>query len=114
LSKPKPLHHLAGEGDGAALESACHGAGRSLSGGRAAHLDPALFERALAGLRVVGPIDPRASRASRRKDILVKYQKRMMGAAPAHTAAMPVVESVQFAGSADKVAKLFPHCAVKG
>jgi tRNA-splicing ligase RtcB (3'-phosphate/5'-hydroxy nucleic acid ligase) len=106
---------LAGEGNAAALDSACHGAGRSLSRGRAAHADPLVFERALEGLRIVGPIDPRHPSISRRRDILVKYQKRMMEEAPyAYKAVEPVVESVQSAGIAHKVAKLFPLCTVKG
>jgi tRNA-splicing ligase RtcB len=106
---------LAGSGRAEALESACHGAGRALSRGRAAHVDRATFEEATAKLRIVGPIDPRSPALARRRDILEKYEKRVMEEAPyAYKAVEPVVDSVESGGVARKVARLFPLCTVKG
>jgi tRNA-splicing ligase RtcB (3'-phosphate/5'-hydroxy nucleic acid ligase) len=106
---------LAGEGNTAALESACHGAGRALSRGRAAHVDAGVFARAMEKLRVVGPVDPRSPMLSRRRDILQKYEKRIMEEAPyAYKAVEPVVDSVEGAHVARKVARMWPLCTVKG
>jgi len=106
---------LAGEGEGSALSSACHGAGRALSRGRAAHVDRGVFDEAMAKLRVVGPIDPKDPVLARRRDIVEKYEKRVMEEAPyAYKAVEPVVDSVEDALIARKVARLFPLCTVKG
>jgi tRNA-splicing ligase RtcB len=106
---------LAGEGHEAALESACHGAGRALSRGRASRVPRSEFARATEGLRVVGPIDPRSPMLVRRRDILEKYEKRVMEEAPyAYKAVEPVVDSIAEAAIAHKVARLFPLCTVKG
>jgi len=106
---------LAGQGNEGALESACHGAGRALSRGRAAHVPKAVFAEAMEKLRVVGPIDPRSPLLSRRRDILQKYEKRVMEEAPyAYKDVEPVVDSVEAAGIAQKVARLWPLCTVKG
>jgi len=79
---------LAGSGNEAALESACHGAGRALSRGRAAHASRERFVEATA---------------------------RVMEEAPyAYKAVEPVVDSVEEAGIARKVARLWPLCTVKG
>ncbi len=106
---------LAGQGNEAALESACHGAGRALSRGRAAHVAAEVFARATEKLRVVGPIDPRAPSLARRRDILQKYEKRIMEEAPyAYKDVEPVVDAVETARIAHKVARLWPLCTVKG
>ncbi|CAN5925479.1 RtcB family protein [soil metagenome] len=106
---------LAGAGLEAALESACHGAGRALSRGRAARTPRDVFVRETASLRIVGPIDPRSPALLRRRDILEKYEKRVMEEAPyAYKAVEPVVDSVEEAGIGRKVARLFPLCTVKG
>jgi tRNA-splicing ligase RtcB len=106
---------LAGTGHEAALESACHGAGRALSRGRAARTTREVFVRETAALRVVGPIDPRSPALVRRRDILEKYEKRLMEEAPyAYKPVEPIVESVEDGGIARKVARLFPLCTVKG
>ena len=50
-----------------------------------------------------------------RKDILDKYEKRMMEEAPyAYKPIEPVIDSVADAHVAQRVAKLFPLCTVKG
>ena len=52
---------------------------------------------------------------SRRRDILQKYEKRVMEEAPyAYKDVEPVVDSVEAAGIAQKVARLWPLCTVKG
>lgn len=106
---------LAGGGREAALESACHGAGRALSRGRAARAPRDVFTRETASLRIVGPVDPRSLALARRRDILEKYEQRIMEEAPyAYKAVEPVVDSIEAAGIARKVARLFPLCTVKG
>ena len=106
---------LAGAGNGAALESACHGAGRAISRGRAAHATARSFGDALGKLRVVGPIDPRSPMLARRRDVLAKYEKRLMEEAPyAYKPVAPVVETVEEAGVARRVARLWPLLTVKG
>ena len=106
---------LAGMGNGAALESACHGAGRAISRGRAAHAPTRSFDEALGKLRVVGPVDPRSPVLARRRDVLEKYEKRLMEEAPyAYKDVEPVVDSVEEASIARKVARLWPLVTVKG
>jgi len=106
---------LAGQGREDALESACHGAGRALSRGKATHVDRDVYEREIGKLRVVGPIDPRSPRIARRRDIVEAYEKRLMEEAPyAYKAVEPVVDSVEDAQIARKVARLMPLCTVKG
>jgi tRNA-splicing ligase RtcB len=106
---------LAGEGHEAALESASHGAGRTLSRGQATHVPRSTFERAMQNLRIVGPIDPRSPALARRRDILEKYERRVMEEAPyAYKTVDPVVDSIAGAGIARKVARLSPLCTVKG
>ncbi|WP_146645563.1 RtcB family protein [Labilithrix luteola] len=106
---------LAGSGHEASLESACHGAGRALSRGRAAHVSRDVFVRETGALRIVGPIDPKSPALVRRRDLLARYEKRVMEEAPyAYKAVEPVVESVEHSGIARKVARLFPLCTVKG
>lgn len=106
---------LRGEGSESALSSACHGAGRAMSRGRATHVARDEFERAMERLRVVGPIDPRAPDIARRPDIVEKYRRRVMEEAPhAYKSIDPVIDSVESTGVASKVARLWPLCTVKG
>ncbi len=102
----------AGSGHFAALESACHGAGRSVPRGEAVHRgDP----RALARLRVVTPLDVDSPAVRLRRDILEKHEKRLFEEAPsAYKDIGPVIESVQDAGIARRVARLSPLLTVKG
>jgi tRNA-splicing ligase RtcB len=52
---------------------------------------------------------------ARRRDIVEKYERRVMEEAPyAYKAVEPVVDSIADAGIARKVARLMPHCTVKG
>jgi len=106
---------LAGQGNADALESACHGAGRAMSRGKAAHVPKADYEREIQKLRVVGPIDPRSPQIARRRDIVEKYHQRLSEEAPyAYKPVEPVIDSVESAQIARKVARLMPLCTVKG
>ncbi|WP_438035688.1 RtcB family protein [Sorangium sp. So ce204] len=106
---------LAGAGHAALLASACHGAGRSLTRGRSAHADEDVYRRAVEKLHVVTPLDPDAPQVRRRRDILAKYHQRMKEEAPyAYKPITPVVRSVEEAGIARRVARLWPLVTVKG
>lgn len=106
---------LAGEGNEEALMSACHGAGRSLSRGKATHVDKARYEEALSPLHVVTPIDPESPQVRSRRDILQKYHQRLQEEAPyAYKPITPVVKTVEEAGIARRVARLWPLITVKG
>jgi tRNA-splicing ligase RtcB len=106
---------LAGCGNSGLLESACHGAGRSLSRGKAAHVESKKFDNAVEMLRVVTPIDPESPRIKSRRDIMVKYRKRVMEEMPyAYKDIEPVIDSVEQADIAKKVVRLMPLCTVKG
>jgi tRNA-splicing ligase RtcB len=106
---------LAGEGNEVALESACHGAGRSLTRGGAAHVADDVYARAMERLRVVTPIDPASPEVRSRRDILAKHHQRLKEEAPfAYKPITPVVQTVEDAGVARRVARLFPIMTVKG
>ncbi len=106
---------LSGQGNTALLESACHGAGRSLSRGKAANVQPKIFEKVAEYLRIVTPIDPESPRIKSRRDIMIKYRKRVMEEMPyAYKDIEPVIDSVEQAGIAKKVVRLTPLCTVKG
>ena len=106
---------LAGAGCDELLASACHGAGRSLTRGRAAHVDEDAYRRSMERLHVVTPLDPDAPNVRRRRDILEKYHQRLKEEAPyAYKPITPVVRSVEDAGIARRVAKLWPLVTVKG
>ena len=106
---------LAGEGNEAALCSACHGAGRSLPRGRSSHVGDDVYARAMETVRVVTPIDPESPQVRNRRDILGKYHQRLKEEAPfAYKPITPVVQTVEDAGVARRVARLFPVVTVKG
>jgi tRNA-splicing ligase RtcB len=106
---------LAGEGNEGALESACHGAGRSLSRGAASHVSREVFDKSTERLRIVTPVDLDSPQIRLRRDILEKHTKRVMEEAPyAYKPIDPVIDSVHDAGIARRVARLSPLCTVKG
>jgi len=106
---------LAGEGNAGALCSACHGAGRSLTRGRSGHVDEATYAASMEKVRVVTPIDPDSPAVRTRRDILAKYHQRLKEEAPfAYKPITPVVQTVEDAGVARRVARLFPLVTVKG
>lgn len=106
---------LAGEGNTAALCSACHGAGRSLTRGKSGHVSDEVYASAMERVRVVTPIDPESPAVRTRRDILAKYHQRLKEEAPfAYKPITPVVQTVEEAGVARRVARLFPLVTVKG
>jgi tRNA-splicing ligase RtcB len=110
-----PSYLLAGEGNDEALSSACHGAGRSLSRGKASHVPREQYLREIERLRIVTPIDPKSPALRLRRDILDRYEKRVMEEAPyAYKPIEPVIDSVHDGNVARRVARLCPLCTVKG
>ena len=106
---------LTGLGNEDALESACHGAGRALSRGAAAHYSDDEFDKQTEKLRIVNPIDVNSPQMQMRKDIAEKLRARRKEEAPyAYKPITPVINSVAEAGIARLVAKLMPLCTVKG
>jgi tRNA-splicing ligase RtcB len=106
---------LAGSGNDASLRSACHGAGRSLSRGKARHVDERTYATSLSRLRVVTPIDPRAAEVRLRRDVLAEYHDRLREEGPyAYKDITPVVQTVEDAGIARRVARLWPLLTIKG
>lgn len=106
---------LAGLGNDALHASACHGAGRCLTRGQAANLSDEHYRKTTEKLTVITPIDPDGPELRTRRDILEKYHRRMKEEAPsAYKAITPVVQSVEDAGVARKVAKLWPLATIKG
>ncbi|MCU0683687.1 MAG: RtcB family protein [Polyangiaceae bacterium] len=106
---------LAGHGDESALASACHGAGRALDRRASAQVDEETYRRALAPLRVVTPLDPDAPAVRLRADVLAKYHRRVKEEAPyAYKDVGPVIRTVEDAGVARRIARLWPLMTVKG
>ena len=106
---------LAGNGKEAALQSACHGAGRSLARGQARKVEASVYQETFQPLRVVTPIDPKCPKVRSRQDILTKYHQHMKEEAPyAYKPVTAVIETVTDAGIASKVARMWPLLTVKG
>jgi tRNA-splicing ligase RtcB len=106
---------MAGSGSQEALASACHGAGRALARGKARQMDEETYARTVAPLRVVTPIDPNAHSVRGRHDILEQYHGRLREEAPsAYKDITPVIETVEQAGIARPVARLWPLLTIKG
>lgn len=106
---------LAGAGNDAALCSACHGAGRSLSRGKSRHVDQRTYESTFDRLRVVTPIDPTAPDVRLRRDVLTEYHDRLKEEAPyAYKDITPVVQTVEDARIARRVARTWPLLTIKG
>lgn len=114
-SMGSPSYVLAGEGNESALCSACHGAGRGLTRGQAAHVPSGTYEREVAPLRVITAIDPDSPQVKGRQDILGRYRQRLLEEAPgAYKPITPVVGTVEEAGIARRVVELVPILTVKG
>jgi tRNA-splicing ligase RtcB (3'-phosphate/5'-hydroxy nucleic acid ligase) len=106
---------LTGLGNADSLESACHGAGRVMSRGKASHYSDEIYDQQTKKLRIVTKVDPNSPQMLQRRDILEKYKERIKEEAPyAYKPITPVIESVKEAGIANPVAKLMPLCTVKG
>lgn len=106
---------LAGAGNDAALCSACHGAGRILSRGKSRHVDERTYASTFERLRVVTPIDPTAPDVRLRRDVLAEHHDRLKEEAPyAYKDITPVVQTVEEAGVARRVARTWPLLTIKG
>ena len=92
-----------------------HGAGRSLSRGRSRKVDEERYADTFSRLRVVTPIDPGAADVRLRRDVLARYHDRLREEAPyAYKDITPVVQTVEDAGLARRVARLWPLLTIKG
>ncbi len=106
---------LAGQGNAAALCSACHGAGRALSRGKSRRIDQQTYADTTAKLRVVTAIDPTAADVRLRRDVLAEYHNRLKEEGPfAYKDVTPVVQTVEDAGIARRVARMWPLLTIKG
>lgn len=106
---------LAGYGNQKALRSACHGAGRSISRGRARNVDEDSYQQSVDKLKIITPIDPDAFEIRSRRDIMAKYHERLREEAPyAYKPITPVVQTVEDAEIARRVVKLWPLLTIKG
>ncbi len=106
---------LSGTGNATALCSACHGAGRSLSRGKSRHVDEATYQETFSRLRVVTPINPNLPEVRLRRDVLAQYHNRLKEEAPyAYKDITPVVQTVEDADVARRVARMWPLLTIKG
>lgn len=106
---------LSGSGNQEALNSACHGAGRSLPRGQSRKVDEDVYQETFSTLRVVTPIDPNDPKLRGRHDILDKYHQHLKEEAPfAYKSVTSVVQTVAEAEIANQVARLWPLMTVKG
>jgi tRNA-splicing ligase RtcB len=106
---------LAGDGRAEAMASACHGAGRSVARGAARHVDPAVWDRAQQTLRVVTPVDVDDPILRRRRDVVARHEDRLKEEGPwAYKDVTPVIDTVERAGIARKVARMWPLLTIKG
>lgn len=92
-----------------------HGAGRSLSRGKSRHVDEATYTKTFESLRVVTPINPNAPDIRLRRDVLAEYHARLKEEAPyAYKSITPVIQTVEDANIAKRVARLWPRLTIKG
>lgn len=103
---------LAGKGNDEALSSACHGAGRAISRGKARKYSD-LNE--ISKLHVVTPIDPDSYQVKSRPDIMKEFRDRLMEEkTSSYKNVSDVIASVEEAGIASSVVRLWPIITVKG
>lgn len=114
-SMGSPSWVMEGRGNDEALGSASHGAGRQEHRGAASHHSDAELERFLAEFRVVTALDPRRHDVRRRPDLLEAWRRGLKEEAPwAYKPVTPVVETLEAANIAVRVAELRPLLTVKG
>ncbi len=81
----------------------------------ARRVDERVYTTAVAPLRVVTPLDPTSAMVRSRRDVLDQYHGRLKEEAPyAYKPITPVVETVEEAGIARRVARLWPLLTIKG
>jgi tRNA-splicing ligase RtcB len=106
---------LVGQGHSGSLQSASHGAGRTLSRGEAMRGHDDEFRRFLEEFRVVTPIDLRRPDVQMRKDIVAKKLEEIKQEAPfAYKGIGPVIKTLTQAGIARPVVELKPLMTIKG
>jgi RNA-splicing ligase RtcB len=106
---------MEGCGNIEALKSASHGAGRSLSRGKALKHDEKAFREFLTKFRIITPIDPNRRDIRGRKDILKQWHDSLKKEAPfAYKDVYPVVNTLRDAKIAKPVAELQPILTLKG
>lgn len=106
---------MEGRGHAEALGSASHGAGRQEHRGAASHHGDEELDRFLAEFRVVTALDPSRQDVKRRPEILEAWRRGLKEEAPwAYKPVTPVVETLEDAGIAVRVAELRPLLTVKG
>jgi tRNA-splicing ligase RtcB len=106
---------LAGQGNPGSLQSASHGAGRSLSRGDALKGHDEEFRDFLEKFRVVTPVDLRRQDIKLRRDIVAKKLEEIKQEAPyAYKGIGPVIQTLADAGIARPVVELTPLMSIKG
>lgn len=110
-----PSYLLRGLGNARALSSACHGAGRRIPRGLAAHGGDAELDAFLREFRVVTPLNHRNPAVAARRDVINAWRRDLKQEAPwAYKDVGPVVDSLRLAAVAHPVAELRPVLTVKG
>jgi tRNA-splicing ligase RtcB len=106
---------LVGQGHPGSLQSASHGAGRTLSRGDAMRGHDDEFRRFMESFRVVTPIDLRRPDVQLRKDIVAKKLEEIKQEAPfAYKGIGPIIRTLTQAGIARPVVELTPLMTIKG
>lgn len=106
---------LAGLGNRDSLFSSSHGAGRSLSRGKAKKESTALFKEFINRFKVITPIDPNKPDIKCRPDILKKWEDELKSEAPyAYKEITPIIKTHVDNGLAKVVAQLEPILTIKG
>ena len=106
---------MAGLGHHGALCSACHGAGRAMTRRAARHIDPTSYREQVQPLRVIGPLDPDAAPLRLRPDLLQRHHERLAEEGPyAYKPIAPVVQTIEDAQIARRVARHWPLMTIKG
>jgi tRNA-splicing ligase RtcB len=110
-----PSYLLRGLGNGRALGSACHGAGRRIARGVAARGGDTELDTFLREFRVVTPLNHRDPAVAARRDIIQAWRRDLKQEAPwAYKNVGPVVDTLLHADIAQPVAELHPILTVKG
>ncbi len=106
---------LAGQGNNEALNSASHGAGRTLSRGQSTKGNEEAFHQFLEQFRIVTPIDLNRQDVKQRRDIVERKLSELKQEAPfAYKGIGPVVKTLTDSGIARPVAELEPIMTIKG
>lgn len=106
---------LAGRGNPKALNSASHGAGRSLSRGQSLRGHDQAFAEFLQRFRIVTPVDLKRQDIKQRRDILDRKLNELKQEAPfVYKGIGPVIQTLESADMARPVAELEPLMTVKG